>query len=42
MSIAAHHFLHVGEILTIRSRLGHVVEDAQSWGRALIIEGREF
>ncbi|MGH2460070.1 MAG: DinB family protein [Chloroflexota bacterium] len=34
MSIAAHHFQHVGEIITIRSRLGHVQADAQGWGRA--------
>ncbi len=36
MSIAAHHFQHVGEIVTIRSRLGHVLKDSPEWGRALI------
>ena len=36
MSIAAHHFQHVGEIVTIRSRLGHVLDGAPDWGRALI------
>jgi hypothetical protein len=36
MSIAAHHFQHVGEIVSIRSRLGHVLDGAQEWGRALI------
>ena len=36
MSIAAHHFQHVGEIVTIRSRLGHVLIGVQDWGRALI------
>jgi len=36
MSIAAHHFQHVGEIVTIRSRLGHVDVGVQDWGRALI------
>ena len=35
MRIAAHHFIHVGEITTIRSRLGHTIEDVQDWGRAL-------
>ena len=36
MSIAAHHFQHVGEIVTIRSRLGHALKDSRDWGRALI------
>jgi hypothetical protein len=36
MSIAAHHFLHVGEITTIRSRLGHVIEDYTNWGRSFV------
>lgn len=36
MSIAAHHFQHVGEIVTIRSRLGHALVGVQDWGRALI------
>ena len=34
--IAAHHYIHVGEIVTVRSRLGHVIEDFPEWGRALI------
>jgi hypothetical protein len=36
MSIAAHHFEHLGEIVTIRSRLGHVLTDAPEWGRDLL------
>ena len=38
MRIAAHHFIHVGEILTIRSRLGHAIEKlfGSDWGRALV------
>ena len=36
MSIAAHHFQHVGEIVTIRSRLGHALKDSRDWGRGLI------
>jgi hypothetical protein len=36
MSIAAHHFQHVGEIVAIRSRLGHVHEGVLDWGRALL------
>ncbi len=36
MRIAAHHFMHVGEILTIRSRLGHAIDDFPEWGRALL------
>lgn len=35
MRIAAHHFVHVGEIVTIRSRLGHSV-DFPEWGRVLV------
>ena len=35
MRIAAHHFVHVGEIVTIRSRLGHSV-DFPEWGRTLV------
>jgi len=35
MRIAAHHFMHAGEILTIRARLGHVIAEGQDWGRAL-------
>jgi uncharacterized damage-inducible protein DinB len=36
MRIAAHHYIHMGEIVTIRSRLGHEIEDFPDWGRALI------
>jgi hypothetical protein len=36
MSIDAHHFQHVAEIVTIRSRLGHLLTDAPEWGRALL------
>jgi hypothetical protein len=36
MTIAAHHLLHVGEITTIRSRLGHVIEDDTQWGRSFL------
>ncbi len=36
MRIAAHHFMHVGEVVTIRSRLGHAIEDFPEWGKALV------
>jgi hypothetical protein len=36
MRIAAHHFMHAGEIFTIRSRLGHVIREGSDWGRALV------
>jgi hypothetical protein len=36
LTIAAHHFLHVGEITTIRSRLGHSLEDEIGWGRGFL------
>ena len=36
MRIAAHHFIHVGEIVTIRSRLGHAIEDFPGWGKDLV------
>ena len=36
MRISAHHFVHVGEIVTIRSRLGHTVGDFPDWGRDLV------
>ncbi|TMG01304.1 MAG: hypothetical protein E6I03_08920 [Chloroflexi bacterium] len=36
MRISAHHFVHVGEIVTIRSRLGHAVGDFPDWGRDLV------
>ena len=37
MRIAAHHFIHVGEIVTIRSRLGHDTDrlGRPDWGRSL-------
>ena len=37
MRIAAHHFIHAGEIVTIRSRLGHDTDrlGRPDWGRAL-------
>ena len=37
MRIAAHHFIHVGEIQTVRSRLGHNIDVmfGPDWGRAL-------
>ena len=36
MRIAAHHFVHVGEIVTIRSGKDHVMEDFPEWGRTLV------
>ena len=36
MRIAAHHFMHAGEILTIRSHLGHVLSEGPDWGRRLV------
>ncbi|MDE2860205.1 MAG: DinB family protein [Chloroflexota bacterium] len=38
LRIAYHHLIHVGEILTIRSRLGHNVDKLQDaeWGRPLV------
>ena len=36
MRIAAHHFIHVGEIVAVRSRLGHVIQDVPDWGRTLV------
>ena len=37
MRIAAHHFIHTGEIVTIRSRLGHDTDrlGRPDWGRSL-------
>ena len=37
MRIAAHHFIHAGEIVTIRSRLGHDTDrlGRPDWGRPL-------
>ena len=36
MRIAAHHFVHVGEVVTIRSRLGHASKDFAEWGQDLV------
>ena len=36
MRIAAHHFQHAGEIVTIRSRLGHEIDGSSEWGKALV------
>ena len=36
MRITAHHFMHAGEIETIRSHLGRPVHDFPDWGRALL------
>ncbi len=36
MRTAAHHFEHTGEMLTIRSLLGHGVDGSGVWGEALI------
>ncbi|MGH2603624.1 MAG: DinB family protein, partial [Dehalococcoidia bacterium] len=36
MRIAAHHFLHVGEIQTIRAQLGLAVEDVPDWGVSFV------
>lgn len=35
MRIMAHHFMHAGEIVTVRSRLGHVLDEGPDWGQAL-------
>ena len=38
MRITAHHYIHIGEIVTVRSRLGHATGETElpDWGRALI------
>ena len=38
MRITAHHYIHVGEIVTVRSRMGHDMGETElpDWGRALI------
>ena len=38
MRITAHHYIHVGEIVSVRSRLGHATRQTElpDWGRALI------
>ncbi len=33
---ASHHFEHTGEVLTIRSLLGHQVDDSWVWGERLL------
>ena len=34
--IAAHHVMHLGEVVTVRSRMGHTVQERPDWGRALV------
>ncbi len=36
MRIVAHHYIHLGEISTIRSLLGHEVYEGPDWGRVLL------
>ncbi len=36
MRIAAHHFMHAGEIMAVRSRLGHTFPGLPDWGPELI------
>ena len=36
MRIAAHHYIHMGEIVTTRSRLAHVLDESGDWGRSLV------
>ena len=36
MRTATHHAQHTGEILTVRSLLGHRTEDSRRWGEALM------
>jgi len=36
MRISAHHFMHAGEIATIRARLGHKMHESPDWGQSLI------
>ncbi|TMF11112.1 MAG: DinB family protein [Chloroflexi bacterium] len=36
MRVAAHHFVHAGEIVTIRYLMGHPAEDFKDWGQALV------
>ena len=35
MRIAAHHLMHAGEILTLRSSMGHALLERPDWGRSL-------
>jgi hypothetical protein len=36
MRVAAHHFVHSGEIAAIRSMMGSPVEDNRQWGRQIL------
>jgi hypothetical protein len=36
LRIAAHHFWHAGEILEMRSQLGHTTDDDRDWGRDFV------
>lgn len=36
LRIAAHHFVHAGEIHAIRTQLGHPVADEPNWGRGFV------
>jgi hypothetical protein len=36
LAIAAHHFLHAGEIVTLRSLLGNPAGDYPQWGQSLL------
>jgi hypothetical protein len=36
MRIVAHHFMHAGEIETIRARLGHSVRPQPDWAPGLV------
>jgi len=36
MRVAAHHFVHAGEIAAIRSMMGLPVEDSRQWGRQIL------
>jgi hypothetical protein len=35
MRIAAHHFIHAGEIQAVRAARGHVFAEMPDWGRSL-------
>lgn len=37
MRIAAHHFMHAGEILAMRSAMGHTLVERPDWGRTLAL-----
>ena len=36
MAVAAHHFLHAGEVITLRSLLGNPAGDCPNWGQNLV------